>query len=383
MIKKKVYMAFFVTLCILLIVSPLYAIDISVEWDDEVKVALVLSGGGARGFAHIPIIAAIENHNISVDMVVGTSMGALVGGMYAAGYSPKDMYDLIDSLDMEAIFAVAPAPFQKPILSSFANYRDNILNLSFDKRGVGRVSGLIGDQKILEMLNSSLINASAITNFNHLPIPFRCVGTDLVTGEQVVFSSGSLSQSIRASISIPGLFTPAVVDDRLIIDGGLVNNLPIDVAKAMGADIIIAVDVNAVDYTVAKEELNSLTSILGQLAVILVKNTVVNQFSEADILFSPLVKDFDLLDFSYYKEIMAIGLKNAIEMDDALKELSEYLCAVRECNPINPRRVGSYFSLPEIEIDEELKETSNIPKKSFVLGFYPAYVREQSEYAVA
>ncbi len=197
-----------ITLCLLTFSFPLSAIDLVEKWDDEIKVALVLSGGGARGFAHIPVIEAIERHNIPIDIVVGTSMGALVGGLYAAGYSPRDMVELIDSYDMVKLFSVSPAPFQKPILSSFTDYRDNILTITFDKRGVGRASGLIGDQKILEMLNSSLINASAITNFNHLPIAFRCVGTDLVSGEQIVFTSGSLSESIRASISIPGIFTP-------------------------------------------------------------------------------------------------------------------------------------------------------------------------------
>lgn len=352
--KRILYLSrtLFLSLTILCFSFSLHAVDISRDWDDGVKVALVLSGGGARGFAHIPIIEAIERHNIPIDMVVGTSMGALVGGLYAAGYSPHDMIELIDSYDMVELFAVAPAPFQKPILSSFADYRDNIMNLSFDKRGLGRVSGLIGDQKILEMLNSSLINASAITNFNHLPIPFRCVGTNLVTGEEIVFSSGSLSQSIRASISIPGIFTPAIINDKLVIDGGLVNNLPIDIAKEMGADIIIAVDVNAIDYTVSKDELSSLTSILGQLVVILTKNTIVKNIDEADLLFSPLVEDYGILDFASYKEIIEIGKSCSLEMDDALKELSEYICALRECNPITPNRIGSYFRLPEIEIDK-------------------------------
>ena len=362
MIKKKlkfVCKTFFITLLILLFSFPLTAIDLSEKWEDGVKVALVLSGGGARGFAHIPIIEAIERHNIPIDIIVGTSMGALVGGIYASGYSPRDMIELINSYDMIELFAVAPAPFQKPILSTFADYRDNILNLSFDKRGVGRVSGLIGDQKILEMLTSSLINASAITNFNHLPVPFRCVGTDLVTGEQIIFSSGSLSESIRASISIPGIFTPAIVNNKLVIDGGLVNNLPIDIAKEMGADIIIAVDVNAVDYTVTKEELSSLTDILGQLAVILTKNTVVNQIDEADLLFSPLVEDYGILAFASYKEIIAIGASCAAQMDDALKKLSEQICAIRECNPINPDRKGSYFLLPEIEIDDVIHTPLN------------------------
>ena len=348
-----------ITLCLLTFSFPLSAIDLVEKWDDEIKVALVLSGGGARGFAHIPVIEAIERHNIPIDIVVGTSMGALVGGLYAAGYSPRDMVELIDSYDMVKLFSVSPAPFQKPILSSFTDYRDNILTITFDKRGVGRASGLIGDQKILEMLNSSLINASAITNFNHLPIAFRCVGTDLVSGEQIVFTSGSLSESIRASISIPGIFTPAIVDDKLVIDGGLVNNLPIDVAKEMGADIIIAVDVNAVDYSVTKDELSSLPAILGQLAIILTKNTVVNQIDEADLLFSPIVEDYGILDFASYKEIMAVGESCVQEMEDALIELGEYICAIRACNPINPERKGSYFYLPEIEIDKVIHTPLN------------------------
>lgn len=347
-LTKKLFLLF----AIISIFSPLSAIDIEEKWDDGIKVALVLSGGGARGFAHIPIIEAIERHNIPIDMVVGTSMGALVGGLYAAGYSPQDMINLIEEYDMVELFAVAPAPFQKPILSSFADYSDNIMNLSFDTRGVGRVSGLIGDQKILEMLNSSLINVSAITNFNHLPIPFRCVGTNLVTGEEIVFSTGSLSQSIRASISIPGIFTPAIIDDALVIDGGLVNNLPIDIALEMGADVIIAVDVNAIDYEVSKDELSSLTSILGQLVVILTKNTIIKNIDKADVLFSPLVEEYGILDFASYKEIIEIGRTCSLEMDDALKELSEQICAIRECHPIVQQRIGSYFRLPEIHIDE-------------------------------
>ncbi|NCB01013.1 MAG: hypothetical protein EOM67_02465 [Spirochaetia bacterium] len=358
-----------ILVCLLIMPFKLGAIDIEHKWNEEVKVALVLSGGGARGFAHIPIIEALERHNIPIDMVVGTSMGALVGGMYAAGYSPKDMRELIASYDMVELFAVSPASFQKPIISSFADHRDNIFNLTFDTRGIGKASGLIGDQKILEMLNSALVNTSSITNFNHLPIPFRCVGTNLVTGEEVVFSSGSLVKSIRASISIPGIFSPAIVKEELIIDGGLVNNLPIDVAKEMGADIIIAVDVNAVDYTVTKDDLNSLVSILGQLAIILTKNTVVDQIPEAHLLFSPLVEDYGILAFPSFKEIMMIGEACALEMEEKIAALSEEICAMRECSPVNPDRKGSYFYLPEIEIDKVV--FTPVEKSSLGLRDFP------------
>ncbi len=345
---EKIFLLF---LTIIVFNAQLYAIDVSDSTNEDFKIALVLSGGGARGFAHIPIIEAIERHNIPIDIVVGTSMGSLIGGLYAAGYSPKDMRELLDEYDMVDLFTSSPAPFQKPVVSSFPDYRDNILNLLFDKRGVGRSSGLLGDQKILEMLNASLINTSAITNFNHLPIPYRCVGTNLVTGEEIVFSSGSLIQSIRASISIPGVFTPAIVGDKLVVDGGLVNNLPIDIAKEMGADIIIAVDVNAVDYTVTKDELNSLTSILGQLVIILTKNTVVDQIKDATLLFSPLVEDFGILDFPSYERIIKIGEECALEMEDQLTQLSQEISLFRECPPIDLNRTGSYFSLPSMKID--------------------------------
>ena len=343
------------------------------KWNEELTVALVLSGGGARGFAHIPIIEALEKHNIPIDMVIGTSMGALIGGLYSAGYSPKDLKQLIADYDMIELFSV-PATTAKPTeVSSFATYQDNILNISFDNKGVGSTPGLVSDQKVLEMLNASLIKTSAITNFNHLPIPFRCIGTNLVTGEKIIFSNGSLVKAIRASISIPGFFTPAIVDEQLVVDGGLVDNLPIHLAKEMGADVIIAVDVNAVDYTATQEDLASLTSVLGQLVIILTKNTVIDQIGEADLLFSPLVEDYGILDFASFQEIMEVGRQSAEQKEQEIADLSESICARRPCNSINPERDGIYSYLPDIYIDQvyhtsvspDQRETFEFPIKTF------------------
>ena len=210
----------------------------------EVKpvIALVLSGGGARGFAHIPVIEALEQAGIPIDMVLGTSMGSLIGGLYAAGYSPGDMRRLIESYDMVELFALSALPPLRTAPQALRRDRDNLFVLGFDSGGLGTAAGIIGDQRILHMLNDSLSRVSGITHFDDLAIPFRCIGTDLATGQRIIFSEGSLASAIRASISIPLVFTPYPLYDRLIVDGGLVDNMPAELARQMGADIVIAVD---------------------------------------------------------------------------------------------------------------------------------------------
>ncbi len=377
--RKIIHTAIAVILLAILPVNDIYSVSLeNHKWGDKLTVALVLSGGGARGFAHIPIIEALEKYDIPIDMVIGTSMGALVGGLYAAGYSPKNMTELIEEYDMIELFSVSASADEQTEVSSFANYRDNIFNLSFDEKGLGSAPGIVGDQKILEMLNASLIKTSAITNFNHLPIPFRCVGTDLVNGEKIVFSNGSLVEAIRASISIPGFFAPAVIGDRMVVDGGLVDNLPIHLAREMGADIIIAVDVNAVDYDATAEDLTSLSSILGQLINIMTKNTVIDQIEDSDLLFLPLVEDYGILDFSSYKEIMEVGAESAREKEDEIEVLSNLICSMRQCNEINPERDGMYSYLPDIYIDKvyHTSVSPSIDGTSFPIGQFERYTSQ-------
>jgi len=314
------------------------------------KVALVLSGGGARGFAHIPVLEAVERLGIPVDLVVGTSMGAMVGGFYAAGYSPSDLRRLIAANDLLSLFIVAPVerPPIKP--EPMRTSRDNLFSLTFDSQGVGNVAGLLGDQRILQLLNDSLSRVAAIDDFDDLAIPFRCIGADAVSGEKVVFSSGSLVEAIRGSISIPIVFTPFPTAGRYIVDGGLVDNLPIAVAIAEGADVVIAVDVNAADYDIEAEDLNSLTSMIAHMLAVVTKNTVVQQLELADVLISPDLSGFDIMEFTSAQAIMAAGQTAVDAKMDELEALATAISTRRSLNVLDSERYGAYFLLPDVWI---------------------------------
>ena len=314
------------------------------------KIALALSGGGARGIAHIPIIEAIERAGIPIDMVVGTSMGSLIGGLYAAGYSPGDIRRLLDTNDLFSLFIVAPIKRPQPIPKPMRLSRDNLFSLTFDSGGLGNTSGLLGDQRILVFLHNLLSRVAGITDFDRLAIPFRCVGTDIITGEKVVFSQGSLVSAIRGSIAIPVVFTPYPIEGRFIVDGGLVDNLPIQLAREMGADIVIAVDVNSSDYDVTSEDLSSITAMLSQVLAIVTKNTVSEQLGAAGFLISPNLSEYGILDFLYLREIYGVGERTALEYRPYLDLLAEEISLSRPLFFRDPNRYGVYFSLPDVYV---------------------------------
>ncbi|MHC1693022.1 MAG: patatin-like phospholipase family protein [Sphaerochaetaceae bacterium] len=314
------------------------------------KVALVLSGGGARGFAHIPVIEAIERLGIPVDMVLGTSMGSLIGGLYAAGYSPGDIRRLIAEHNMLSLFMVASVKRPQPVPEPLRKSRDNLFNVMFDEKGLGNSSGLIGDQEILTILNDSLSRVAAITDFDKLAIPFRCIGTDAVTGEKIVFSSGSLVSAIRGSISIPVVFPIYPIGDRFVVDGGLVDNMPIDLARELGADIVIAVDVNASDYAITAEDLTSITSVLVHMLAVITKNTVIEQAKHADVLITPDLSEHGILDFLSIGPIIEQGAIAAADKQEALRSIADRIGESRVLEVRDPDRYGPYFSLPDVYI---------------------------------
>ncbi len=311
------------------------------------KVALVLSGGGARGFAHIPVIEAVEAAGIPIDFVLGTSMGSLVGGLYAVGYSPQDIRDLIDQHSMVDLFASTPLP--PPPKASLLNdpRHYNLFQIALDDKGVGTASGMLGDQKILQMLNGALSRVTVVNNFDDLEIPFRAIGADLVSGERIVFSEGSIVTAIRSSISIPGIFAPYPVDGRLVVDGGVVDNLPINLAKEMGADIIIAVDVNGEDYQRTAAELDSLTAVLEQTIIVFMKNTYIGQLENADLLIIPPLGGYSVLDFLSVKEILKVGEEVASQHQSELAQIASQIGEERELVSYEKGRRGSYFDLQE------------------------------------
>lgn len=314
------------------------------------KVALVLSGGGAKGLAHIPIIEEIERLGIPIDMVLGTSMGSLVGGLYSAGYSPRDMRDLIDQNSLIGALAISVVPPLYAPLQTFQKSRENLFSFEFDQGGLGNTPSLIGDQRILNILNNALSRISYNDDFDQLEIPYRAIGTDILTGEKIIFSSGSLVAAIRGSISVPVLFSPYPIGDNYVVDGGLVDNLPIALAREMQADIIIAVDVNASREELSADDVNSVTSMLNQLTVVITKNTVTNQLEHASLVIVPPLSELTMLDFHKVEDILEAG---EIAVRANKKELLEIAKIFEELDALDikdPTRKGSYFELNDVYI---------------------------------
>src|SRR4030042_5265317 len=203
------------------------------------RIGLVLSGGGARGFAHVGVLQILDSLQIPVHFITGTSMGSIVGGLYALGYSGKDLDSLAKNVDWTIIFSDKPprgklAYFEKSDMGRFQ------LSLQTRKYNIQEPSGLIFGQKISLLLTRLISPQFDDANFDELPIPFRCISADLISGNEVVPNAGSLPKAIRASMSVPSIFTPVEWGDSLLVDGGVLNNLPVDVALEMGATHIIA-----------------------------------------------------------------------------------------------------------------------------------------------
>ncbi|MEL6824570.1 MAG: patatin-like phospholipase family protein, partial [Calditrichota bacterium] len=207
------------------------------------KIALALSGGGARGLAHIGVLTALEEHNLSVDMIVGTSMGSIVGALYAAGYSPERIRQLAGGINWEEIFADQTVREQQ-FLSQKSTPRRHLLQVRLAGITPEIPSSISHGQKIFQTLYESLLNADyqAIDNFDELRVPFRAVATDLISGEKAVIGYGNLAEAVNASLAFPLLFAPVEMNGKLLVDGGITENLPVLAALETGADKVIAVD---------------------------------------------------------------------------------------------------------------------------------------------
>lgn len=263
------------------------------------RVGLVLGGGGARGAAHIGVLKELERMQIPIDAIAGTSMGAIVGGLYAAGMSADDLEYLVGSLDWAA--ALSDKPARKDL--SFRRKQDDSevpIDFELGLRGADIVlpKGAIQGQKLDLLLRELTLGVSHVRNFDDLLIPFRAIASDIERGEIFVMDSGDLAQSIRASMSVPGVFAPVRIDDRLLVDGGLVGNLGVDVMQAMGVDVIIAVDVEFPLYR--PEELDSALTISEQMLTILIRKETLRQIEHLgseDILIRPDLGTFASTNF--------------------------------------------------------------------------------------
>ena len=278
------------------------------------RIGLVLSGGGARGAAHVGVLKVLEDLRIPISAVVGTSMGALVGGTYATGMSPAEMERRLTSADWDRLFSDDPPRSDWPIRRKEQGLVPRFdFSVGIGAKGLRLPSGALAGQEV-EMFFSNLVaNADGVQDFDDLMIPFRAVATNLANGAMKVFDSGPLPEVMRASMSVPGVFAPVRINGQVYVDGGLVRNLPVDVARQLGVDLVIAVNLGSSYLPV--EELDSVIGVLGQMVAILTEQNVERSLDTLrpgrDVLISPDLGTMSSGDFTQAARAIRIGVAAA------------------------------------------------------------------------
>ena len=296
----------------------------AVAADRPACIGLVLGGGGARGAAHIGVLKVLERERIPICRIAGTSMGSIVGGLYASGYTAEEIEAILAAIDWKDVLADDPPRIDFPMRRK----NDTLRYLLDFKLGVrdGTIQlprGVIQGQKLLTLLRRLTIHTWRTESFDELPIPFRAIGTDIGAGEAVVFDRGDLALAIRASMSVPGAFAPIRVDGRLMVDGGIVNNVPVDVAREMGADRLIVVDVGA--PLLSESELNSPFAITMQMLDVLMKQRtaqVMAALDPDDVRIIPVLGDIGSASFDRAVETIPLGVAAAEAALPRLRELA-------------------------------------------------------------
>lgn len=288
------------------------------------RVALVLSGGGARGFAHIGVLRALKKMQVPVDIVVGTSMGAVVGGAYAAGRSADELEQIVRDTAWDRVLADRPARYEL----DFRRKEEDMLlpsriEFAATRNGISLPPAAAGNAALEYALSRLLPPGMRDHPSDQLALPFRSVASDLLSGELVELSDTPLLLSMRASLAVPGVFAPVRVKQRLVVDGGLVSNLPVELARSMGADVVVAVNVGT---PLAKEsELASAIGVAQQMLQILTEQNVqrsIRELGAKDILIAPDLNGVSFLDFSQYARAIAAGEQAAHKMAARLQALA-------------------------------------------------------------
>jgi NTE family protein len=294
------------------------------------KIGVALEGGGALGLAHVGVLQWFEEHHIPVDYVAGTSMGGLVGGFYATGMNPSDMRKMIEGIDWDQVLR-DQTPYQDLSFLRKENQRLYPNSLLFGlRKGVYLPSGLNAGHQIGLIIDRETAPYFGLHSFDELPIPFRCVATDLVTAKQFIFQDGSLAEALRATMSVPGIFTPVHDGQHVYVDGGLINNLPTDVVRQMGAEIVIAVHLEVAPANA--KNIQTLVDVLEQSVRSVISSSEVRGLANADAIVTVPLGDFSMRDFTKYEPLMQAGyegakgkekLLDAFALDDA--QWNDYL----------------------------------------------------------
>ncbi len=320
-------------------VAPLAGATESPEPTPRPRLALVLAGGGALGLAHVGVLRTLEEMRVPIDVVTGTSMGAIVGGLYAAGYSPAELERIARELDWSELVRDTPdrrhLPYRRKV--------DDLIyltrwELGLSRHGLTTPSGLISGHRLGAELERLALRVVGIDDFDRLPIPFRAVAADAATGETVILRDGDLASALRASMAVPGLFAPVERDGRLLVDGGLVANLPVEPARALGAQVVIAVDLGRA--LASRERPSSIASVLSQSLDVMSRRAVEEAAADADVVVRPAVAEYALLDFDAVETLVERGAEATRALSGALaryavgeEEWQRYLARQRRRTP--------------------------------------------------
>ena len=333
------------------------------------RIGLVLGGGGARGAAHVGVLKVLEEMRIPVDCIAGNSMGAIVGGLYAAGLSPEEIEREMVGMDWDDVLDDKPRrPDQQ-----FRRKRDddNYLIKKYVGLQDGKIElplGYIQGQKFDMELARLTHHVSGLKSFDDLPIPFRAVATDIETGKAVVLGKGNLARVIRASMAVPGAFDPVEIDGKLLVDGLVANNVPVDVGRAMGADVLIVVNVGT--PLMKRGEITTALAVIGQMSNILSARNVEEQLKtlqKQDVYISPDLGDLSTSDFKRAADAIAVGEKAANGEREALARLVNAEAAQREIISERKAALSTNPVIAFVKVDNQ----SNISDKVLLHPFKP------------
>ena len=342
----------------------------------DVSVGLVLSGGGARGLAHIGVLKAIEQAGVKIDYIAGTSTGAIVGALYAAGYTASQLDLMFKQVDFSTLIQD-----QVPRRAKTFNEKDErikyALTLPFDGFEISFPTGLSNGQNIYNLFSKLTSHVNHITDFNKLPIPFLCVATNAENGEMVLLENGYLPRAVSASGALPTLFNPVVINDMILIDGGIVNNYPIKELKAKGVDVIIGVDVQ--DGIKKKKDLTSALDIVLQVNNYTSVKQMQPKIKDTDVYIKPNIEEFSVVSFDDANRIVQAGYEAANQVIQKLERIAQQQTPRAALKPVPHSKENLYIEQVVIEGNQQytaayilgklkLKTPATVSYSSFVEG---------------
>ncbi len=332
-----------------------YQVSFSQDTLNRPKIGLVLSGGGAKGFAHIGVLKVLEQAGIKIDFIGGTSMGAIVGGLYASGYNAAQL----DSIATVTNFDNLLIDYVPRSSKSFYEKRNDelyALVLPFNNFKIGVPQSLSKGMFNYNLFNRLTLHARHVRDFNQLPIPFLCIATDIEIGKQVILDKGVLAQAIIASSALPSVFSPVILEGKMLVDGGVSNNYPIEEIRKLGADIIIGVDVQT--GLRDKDQLQDATKILFQVSNLQMIEKMNTSSKNTNIYIKPDITNIGVVSFEKAKEIILRGEEAAFTVYENFKELSD---------------VSNPYQKPKLKMESDSLHIKNIVCKNLV-HYSKAYI---------